>query len=155
MNEEEFGKTLNQALDYINMVAPPEIISLLFKEIDLDHDGWITYVIYFLFLKYYFGSASLARIDTIKDNKPVQLSADQKFLLELKDLSPWDRFVRILIDQLRTIFFLYDYNKNQIFEYDEISDILSKVFELDSNEVDYFMFNYFNFEARKEGAVTF
>ena len=108
MNEEEFGKTLNQALDYINMVAPPEIISLLFKEIDLDHDGWITYVIYFLFLKYYFGSASLARIDTIKDNKPVQLSADQKFLLELKDLSPWDRFVRILIDQLRTIFFLYD-----------------------------------------------
>ena len=40
MNKDEFGRTLNIALEYINMVAPPEIIDLLFSEIDLDNDGW-------------------------------------------------------------------------------------------------------------------
>ena len=66
MNKEEFGKTLNIALDYINMVAPQEIIDLLFSEIDLDHDGWITYVVYFLFLRYYFGSCSPVAKEPIK-----------------------------------------------------------------------------------------
>jgi Ca2+-binding EF-hand superfamily protein len=58
MNKEEFGKTLNYALSFIKLEAPPAIINLLFSEIDLDHDGWITYEVYFVFLKYYFGSRS-------------------------------------------------------------------------------------------------
>jgi len=118
MTHEEFGKTLNIALEYINMVASPEIIALLFSEIDLKKEGFITYVVYFSFLKYYFGSASIARIEQVKVTPTVVLTADQKFMLSLKDLSPWDRFVRILVDQLRTIFFLYDYNKNLLFEHD-------------------------------------
>ena len=65
MNKEEFGKTLNMALDYVNMVASQEIIDLLFSEIDLDKDGWITYVVYFLFLRYYFGSCSPACKDEL------------------------------------------------------------------------------------------
>lgn len=39
MNKEEFGKTLNIALAYINIEAPQDIIDLLFSEIDLDKDG--------------------------------------------------------------------------------------------------------------------
>ena len=157
MNQEEFGTTLNHALDYIGMQAPPDLIALLFKEIDLDGDGWITYVVYFLFLRYYFGSLSVAREEQVREekDKKVALTAEQEFLNSLKDLNPWDRFVRILVEQLRNIFFLYDYNKNLLFEYDEISDILLKVFELNEEEVKYFLMNYFNFEARKQEALTF
>lgn len=36
-----------------------------FKVIDLDHDGWISYEVYFQFLRYYFGGASIAALDTI------------------------------------------------------------------------------------------
>lgn len=56
MNEAEFGVTLNNALSFIDLTATPEQISRLFKQIDLDKTGWISYEIYFLFLKYYFGS---------------------------------------------------------------------------------------------------
>jgi Ca2+-binding EF-hand superfamily protein len=56
MNETEFGVTINNALSFIGLTASAEQISRLFKEIDLEKTGWITYEIYFLFLKYYFGS---------------------------------------------------------------------------------------------------
>ena len=115
MNKQEFGKTLNHALAYINMEASPAIIDLLFSEIDLDHDGWITYVVYFLFLKYYFGSSSLIGSGESKVKGP---SEYEKFLAQYEGLSPWDRFVRIIVDQLRIIFFRYDYNKNQVFEFE-------------------------------------
>ena len=42
------------------MSASKEVIKELFGEIDLDHDGWISYEVYFFFLKYYFGSLSVA-----------------------------------------------------------------------------------------------
>ena len=116
MNKEEFGKTLNIALEYIQMVAPQDIIDLLFSEIDLDKDGWITYVVYFLFLRYYFGSCSPVAREEVK-LEPVQkpLTDLEQFLLAYKDMNPWDRFVRIIVDQLRVIFFKYDKNKNQVF----------------------------------------
>lgn len=56
MNEVEFGITLNNALGFIGLTATPEQISIIFKQIDLGKEGWISYEIYFLFLKYYFGS---------------------------------------------------------------------------------------------------
>lgn len=103
---------MNYALSFINLEASPAIIDLLFSEIDLDKDGWITYVVYFLFLRYYFGSLSLISTSDIKVKGP---SEYEKFLDQYKNLSPWDRFVRLIVDQLRTIFFRYDYNKNQVF----------------------------------------
>ena len=112
MNKDEFGKTLNDALHYINMEAPQNIIDLLFSEIDLGKEGWITYVVYFLFLRYYFGSCSACLKEEIipKEPKPQDkpLSAYEEFLLAYKGLNPWDRFVRIIVDQLRVIFFKYD-----------------------------------------------
>jgi hypothetical protein len=54
-------------------------------------------------------------------------------LYSLKDLNPFERFSKIIINQLKQIFFKYDYNNNQIFEADETRDILEKVFELDAS----------------------
>lgn len=50
------------------MSASAEQIARLFKEIDLDKSGWISYEIYFLFLKYYFGSL---RADGVVESTPV------------------------------------------------------------------------------------
>lgn len=47
---------MNNALGFIGLSASPEQIARIFKEIDLGGEGWISYEIYFLFLKYYFGS---------------------------------------------------------------------------------------------------
>ena len=43
MNEVEFGITLNNALGYVGLAASPKQISRLFKEIDLEKNGWISY----------------------------------------------------------------------------------------------------------------
>ena len=42
-----------------------------------------------------------------------------------------DYFVRLILDQLRKIFLMYDANKNLVFEIDEIETILKSVFQLD------------------------
>lgn len=59
MNKQQFANTLNHALKPIDIQAPQNIIDLLFSEIDLNKSGWITYQVYFLFLKYYFGSQNI------------------------------------------------------------------------------------------------
>lgn len=115
MNEAEFGTTLNNALGYIGLSASPEQISRLFAEIDLGHEGWISYEVYFLFLKYYFGSL---RGDNIKNDKQPYDPVDphKEWLDSLANLSALDRFIRLLLDQLRNIFARYDFNKNMMFE---------------------------------------
>jgi hypothetical protein len=156
MNKEEFGKTLNLALEYINMVCPPHFIDLLFSEINLDQSGWITYVVYFLFLKYYFGSLSPIAVSTkVIAPAPKALSALEQFLLAYKDFDAWERFRRIIIDQLRDIFFRYDANKNMVFELDEIREILEKVFGFSNDEIEYVVYSYFSFLSSQEDSVTF
>ena len=59
MSKQEFATTLNHALKPIDIQASKSIIDLLFSEIDLKKTGWITYEVYFLFLKYYFGSQNI------------------------------------------------------------------------------------------------
>ena len=127
MNKQEFAKTLNFALQSINIQANQSIIDLLWSEIDLDKSGWITYSVYFLFLKYYFGSQNIVF------KKNTELNEWDEWLNSLKGLSPIDYFVRLLLDQLRKLFMEFDFNKNMVFETDEIEAILKSVFQLDDN----------------------
>lgn len=109
MNKQEFGMTINHALQSIAIQAPQNIIDLLFSEIDLNKSGWISYATYFLFLKYYFGSQNVVF------KKNLQLNEWDEWLLTLKGLGPMDYFVRLILDQLRKIFLMYDANKNLVF----------------------------------------
>jgi hypothetical protein len=102
--------TLSHALSPIDIQAPQSIIDLLWSEIDLNKAGWITYQVYFLFLKYYFGSLNMSA------RQVVQVDEWAGFILTLKGLGPLDYFVRLILDQLRRIFLLYDDNKNLVFE---------------------------------------
>ena len=60
MNLDEFEVTLNESLKYIASQGNRGEYEHLFNEIDLDHDGWIKYEDFFVFLREYFGSLSLA-----------------------------------------------------------------------------------------------
>lgn len=66
-----------------------------------------------------------------------------------------DYFVRLILDQLRKIFLLYDDNKNLVFEVEEIEVILKTVFQLDESEVSYIIMSYFKFEAKNDQFATF
>jgi Ca2+-binding EF-hand superfamily protein len=54
----EFTRVLEDCLAYVETVPTVEELTILFQEIDLDKDGWISYKTYFEFLTLYFGSRS-------------------------------------------------------------------------------------------------
>lgn len=108
------------------MSATNEEIDCIWSEIDLDKSGWITYEVYFLFLKYYFGS--LCGHDPKIEESVV--NEDDLWKKELDSLDLLDRFIRWILDQLKKLFYKYDTNKNLLFENDEIEAILRHIFGL-------------------------
>jgi Ca2+-binding EF-hand superfamily protein len=152
MNQAEFETTLNNALAYIQLKATPEQVSRLFKEIDLEKTGWISYEVYFLFLVYYFGSL---RGTPYPENKNPYVDPDKAWLDSLSGLSPLDRLIRLLLDQLVQIFARYDSNKNMVLEEDEIEAILRHVLGLNDTEVSYLMLKYFNLSQKANKCMTF
>jgi Ca2+-binding EF-hand superfamily protein len=58
MNLQEFIQTLEYSLNTIEVSGSQEIYEVLFREVDLDDDGFISYEDFFIFLKEYFGSLS-------------------------------------------------------------------------------------------------
>lgn len=58
MNLPEFIQTLEYSLNTIEVSGSEEIYQILFQEVDLDGDGFISYEDFFIFLKEYFGSLS-------------------------------------------------------------------------------------------------
>ena len=66
-----------------------------------------------------------------------------------------ERFIRIIMDQLRKIFYLYDFDKNLVFTIDEIEAILKNVFNLSESEINFILLTFFRMESRKGDALTF
>jgi len=60
MNLEEFIKTMEYSLNTIEVHGDNDVYRQLFGEVDMDQDGYISYEDYFIFLKEYFGSKSIA-----------------------------------------------------------------------------------------------
>ena len=60
MNQEEFVRTLDYALSFIDIETYEGEAETLFREVDLNKDGWISYQEYFEFLIHYFGTESIA-----------------------------------------------------------------------------------------------
>ena len=66
-----------------------------------------------------------------------------------------ERFIRMIIDQLRNVFFLYDFDKNLVFSMDEIEAILQQVFNLSESEINFVLFTFFRMESRKNQTLEF
>ncbi|CAM6001720.1 unnamed protein product [Sphagnum balticum] len=93
--------------------------SRLFKEVDIDHDGFISYEDYFIFLREYFGSQSEAG-DSSAPNPPAP-APTPKPPTPLPDASSSaDRFARLIYLQLKITLMEYDRGKNL---YLELADI--------------------------------
>ena len=47
MKLEEFIKLINNAYSFLEIVCPNDVAEYIFKSVDKDGDGWITYIEYF------------------------------------------------------------------------------------------------------------
>jgi Ca2+-binding EF-hand superfamily protein len=142
MKESEFVKTLTYALSFIHFKATDDELKHLFHEVDLDHDGWISYKEYFEFLRAYFGSQSLVYRERLTGTIVVK-EYDPYSKLSLEE-----RFARITIDQLLKILQLY---KLQPFDSNEIVRILIEVFGLEPHEVEFALNNFFRYNVISSG----
>lgn len=53
MTLDEFSKLINNAYKFLNVVCPPDVSEFIFKSVDKDGDGLITYVEYFKVIELY------------------------------------------------------------------------------------------------------
>ncbi len=145
MNLAEFKATLVEALAYIQVEATDDELNHLFSEIDFNKNGWITYEVYFEFLRHYFGTLSKVRPDDhqfeIKPCPPVDPYAG---------LSPEERFARITIEHVLLFFPNY---KLQPFNRNEIARLLRELFLLNDSEIDYILNNFFRFDTLNNGYI--
>ena len=96
MNLPEFIKTMEYSLNPLGIEGPQEIYEVLFQEVDLDRDGFISYEDYFVFLREYFGSQS-----SISEEDPVG-GAPAKPQLDFPiDHGAAERFARLIYSQLK------------------------------------------------------
>lgn len=141
LSQAEFIKTLHYALSFINFQATDDELKLLFSEVDLDNDGWISYQHYFEFLRYYFGSQSLVYLEKVKVVVPVE-PVDPYGKLSLEE-----RFARITIDQLLLLLRAY---RLQPFDKAELIRILIEIFGLTPVEVECAISSFFRFDRRSD-----
>jgi Ca2+-binding EF-hand superfamily protein len=137
MNLKEFMLTLENSFAYIEVVPTKQELTVLFSEIDLDKDGWISYKTYFEFLRVYFGSKSEVSTETRRDNEFKVLVKKHSSL----KLSPEQRFVRMIMREMK--YLLDDYNPFQLYDENIIRLFLKNIFELTEDEIDYVMRNFF------------
>ena len=55
---------------------------------------------------------------TVDIHHAKRLTAEEQYIGTLNELTPLARFIRIIIDQLKKIFFQYDFDKNLKFSMD-------------------------------------
>ena len=137
LNQAEFIQTLHYAFSFIEFTATNEELAVLFTEVDLDNDGWISYAEYFQFLRYYFGSLSLVYKE--KDNKVVPVEPVDPYA----GLDFADRFARITIDQFLLIIKLYRW---QPLDRSDLVRFLVTILGLNDQEIDFALINFFRYD---------
>lgn len=121
MSLPEFVKTMEYSLNTIGIHGPDDVYELLFNEVDLDQDGFISYEDYFIFLKEYFGSKS-----GISDNVPPPEPKSDPFVV---DNGAAERFAKLIYTQLKITVMQIDYNRKMKLEVEEVQRFVSQVLQ--------------------------
>jgi Ca2+-binding EF-hand superfamily protein len=112
MSFEEFANTLNYCLGFLNCEGTIEEYQNLFMEVDKDDDGYISYEDYFIFLKEYFGSKSIASTDRTP-TKPKPTTSPPKYTDGSRE-GHQERFAKLIYTQLKVLVMDKDRNRNLV-----------------------------------------
>lgn len=96
---------MEYSLNTVGIQGPDDVYELLFNEVDLDKDGFISYEDYFIFLKEYFGSKS--GMDDGAAVKPAPPPTDN---FEV-DIGASERFAKLIYTQLKITVMQIDYSR--------------------------------------------
>ena len=108
MSLPEFVKTMEYSLNTIGIHGPDDVYELLFSQIDLDKDGYISYEDYFIFLKEYFGTKSGLSEPPIN-----KAPSEDKFTV---DNGAAQRFAKLIYTQLKITVMQIDYHRKMKLE---------------------------------------
>ena len=135
MNLQEFVNTVEYSLNPIEVFGSNEIYETLFREIDLDGDGYISYEDYFIFLKEYFGSLSTIYDDSdrVPEPKPKPSPSDDFSI----DNRATERFARLIYSQMKITVMQLDSTKKLMLEPTRIKTFLEQALQMNDNECDY------------------
>lgn len=139
MNLKEFIMTLEDCLKYIEVKPINNELEVLFRDIDQDNDGWISYKTYFEFLRTYFGSMSVARQEINSINRTNSLLKRTESLNE----NPIKIFVKQVTDAIASK--MMEYGALQSYDENEISKFLKTVFGLTPEELDFILKNFLKY----------
>ena len=139
MNVEEFIYTLNDALGFLQTSAIPDQLKVLFSEVDLDKDGFITYKEYFEFLTLYFGSGSIAAAEEAAP-KP--------------SLTPEQEFTKWINSESSRALRTYNLSSNLKVDESTLAALLKKIFRETDEEVDFVLRNLFRLIIDPDVLIT-
>ena len=128
MDLDEFRKTLEDALGYLEAKATSEQLTVLFRDVDLDKDGFLTYKEYFEFLTLYFGSESIAAEEEI---------------VPVPTLSPEQEFARWLNNESTKAVQPHKIGDNLKVDEKTLAGLLKKIFKEGDDEIDFALRNLF------------
>jgi hypothetical protein len=137
MNLGEFMHTMEFSLNPIEVSGSEEIYQLLFSEVDLDKDGYISYEDYFVFLKEYFGSLSAIYDDDpvpqphpepVPDKNPADFSIDNRAT---------ERFAKLIYSQLKITVMQLDQGKKLGLNRVEVRHFLEEALQMNEAEREY------------------
>lgn len=100
-------------------------MSALYKDIDSNNDGLISYNEYFTFLRTYFGSQSQASNEDEIVKVPQKPSLPEDLIINSKD-----RLRRLVISQSKLIFIGYNVTHNLRFSKEEVKSLLEDIFQV-------------------------
>lgn len=132
MNLEEFINTLEYSLSPIEVSGSQEIYELLFSEVDLDKDGYISYEDYFIFLREYFGTLSAIYDDDVIPNQHHQEPDSHNPVPDgfSIDNRATERFAKLIYSQLKITVMQLDTGKRLYLDPGQIGHFLEAALQM-------------------------
>lgn len=142
---EDFILVFRVAFAFLKYNFKTEDLTSIFRFIDTDRDGFISYSEYFTFIRNYLGSKR-------QTNIPVEVP-------NIPSVKRFNSIEEEVGDNIRTrtieLLSRYDINKDLQFQKSEIIELLKEVFGESKIEIDYVILNISRYDSNNDGEVTY
>lgn len=128
IDADEFLATMNYILNFIKLQTSQDQCMTIFKDVDTNGDGLISYNEYFTFLRTYFGSQS----QVFNENEKKKL--EKPYLPPDLEVDCRDRLRRLVLTQSRLIFIGYNVGHNLKFTKEEAKVLIHDIFKVENAE---------------------